>query len=315
LQRLLCDLSTAAISRANVATRFSTSSDTCALINERAARFGPVESLQLPVGDLVFDAVATGPADGRLVLLLHGFPQTSWSWRLVMPALAAAGYRAVAPDQRGYSPGARPDGVEAYAMPHLLGDALGLLDALGAETADVVGHDWGAAVAWQLATRHPERVRSLTAVSVPHPLAFVEALRTDADQRQRSQYMKDFQVEGAAEEALLHGDDGLRTLFGPIPDAQPYLDLMAQPGVLTKCLSWYRAQPLADIEGLGATQVPTLYVWSDADRALGRHAAEGTAAHVAAPYRFEVLPGVSHWIPEEAPEALSRLLLEHLAAH
>ena len=274
-----------------------------------------MERLQLPVGDLVFDAVAAGPADGRLVLLLHGFPQTSWSWRFVQPALAEAGYRVVAPDQRGYSPGARPDGVEAYRMPYLLGDVLGMLDVLGAARADVVGHDWGAAVAWQLATRHPDRVRTLTAVSVPHPLAFVEALRTDADQRQRSLYMKQFQVEGEAEDALLHGEHGLRTLFGPIPDPQPYLDLMQQPGVLTRCLNWYRAQDLADIEGIGSTTVPTLYVWSDQDAALGRYGADATAKHVTAPYRFEVLPGVSHWVPEEAPERLTSWLLEHLAAH
>ena len=273
-----------------------------------------MESLQLPVGDLVFDAVATGPADGRLVLLLHGFPQTSWSWRFVMASLAEAGYRAVAPDQRGYSPGARPEGVSSYAMPHLLSDALGMLDALGASCADVVGHDWGAAVAWQLASRHPSRVRTLTAVSVPHPLAFVDALRTDADQRARSQYMKDFGVVGVAEESLL-ADDGLRALFGGEQDIAPYLALMRQPGVLTKCLSWYRAQSLSDIEDVGPVKVPTLYVWSDQDRALGRAAAVTTSGYVEAPYRFEVLPGVSHWIPEEAPGALSGLLLEHLASH
>ena len=275
-----------------------------------------MESLQLTVGDLTFDAVADGPEDGRLVLLLHGFPQTSRCWRFVQPRLAVAGCRVVAPDQRGYSPGARPDGVAAYAMPHLVADALGMLDALGADRADVVGHDWGAAVSWQLATRHPERVRTLTAVSVPHPLAFVEALRADEDQRRRSQYMKDFQVEGVAEERLLgDGPSGLRSLFGEAPDADAYLARMSEPGVLTKCLSWYRAQSLADMHGLGATTVPTLYVWSDGDAALGRAPAEGTAAHVTGPYRFEVLTGISHWVPEEAPEQLSGWLLEHLAAH
>jgi pimeloyl-ACP methyl ester carboxylesterase len=275
-----------------------------------------VESLQLPVGDLVFDAVAAGPADGRLVLLLHGFPQTSWSWRFVMAHLASAGCRAVAPDQRGYSPGARPDGVPAYRMPHLVADVVGMLDALGADRADVVGHDWGAAVAWQLAGRHAERVRTLTTVSVPHPLAFVEALRTDDDQRQRSQYMKLFQVEGKAEEVLLRNDDGgLRTFFGDNHDVQPYLSLMHEPGVLTKCLSWYRAQDLADIEGMGPTTVPTLHVWSDGDTALGPTAAHATASHVTGPYRFEVLHGVSHWVPEEAPDQLSTWLLAHLAAH
>lgn len=278
-----------------------------------------MESLQLTVGDFVFDAVTAGPADGRLVLLLHGFPQTSWSWRHVMAALASAGYRAVAPDQRGYSPRARPEEVSAYRMPHLVGDAVGMLDVLGAQRADVVGHDWGAAVGWQLTGRHPDRVRTLTAVSVPHPLAFVEALRTDDDQRARSQYMKLFQVEGKAEEVLLRGENGgLRTFFGGVEtsaDVDRYLALMQQPGVLTKCLNWYRAQDLADIEGIGPTTVPTLYVWSDGDLALGSVAAQATGSHVSAPYRFEILPGVSHWIPEEAPDELSTWLLEHLAAH
>ena len=278
-----------------------------------------METLQLEVGDLVFDAIADGPADGRLVMLLHGFPQTSWSWRHVLSALAGAGYRAVAADQRGYSPGARPDEVSAYRMPHLVADVVGMLDALGATTADVVGHDWGAAVAWQLAGRHPDRVRSLTAVSVPHPIAFVEALRSDEDQRQRSQYMRLFQAEGKAEEVLLRdGDGGLRTFFGgaeATADVERYVGLMREPGVLTKCLSWYRAQDLADIEDMGPTTVPTLYVWSDNDLALGPTAAHATERYVTAPYRFEVLHGVSHWIPEEAHEQLSNWLLEHLAAH
>jgi pimeloyl-ACP methyl ester carboxylesterase len=174
----------------------------------------------------------------------------------------------------------------------------------------VVGHDWGAAVAWQLAYRHPERVRTLTAVSVPHPLAFVAALRTDDDQRRRSEYMRQWQQEGVAEERLLAG--GLGELFGGTTDAEHYVARMAQPGALTAALSWYRAQDLADIETMGPVRVPTLYVWSDQDAALGPVAADATAQYVDAPYRFEVLHGVSHWVPEEAADELSRLLLEHL---
>src|SRR4051794_18640001 len=277
-----------------------------------------VDALQLQVGDLVFDAVADGPADGRLVMLLHGFPQTSRCWRHVLPVLADAGHRVVAPDQRGYSPGARPEGVESYRVPALVGDVIGLLDALGADRADIVGHDWGAAVAWQVAARHPDRVRTLTAVSVPHPIAFVDALRHDDDQRQRSQYMKLFRQEGVAEELLLRdGGLALRTVFGELSaeDVEPYVSRMCEPGVLTAGLNWYRAQQLTDIEGVGPTAVPTLYVWSDNDSALGATAAHATAAHVSASYRFEVLPGVSHWIPEQAPDDLSTWLLEHLSAH
>jgi pimeloyl-ACP methyl ester carboxylesterase len=275
-----------------------------------------MEQLQLESNDLVFDAVADGPADGRPVVLLHGFPQTSHSWRHVMPALAGAGMRVVAPDQRGYSAGARPTDTSAYAMTHLVDDVIGMLDALGAEQADVVGHDWGAAVAWQVAGRHPERVRTLTAVSVPHPAAFVEALRTDEDQQQRSQYMRFFQQVGVAEDALL-ADNGaaLRAVFGPVQDVDRYVAHMQQPGALTAALGWYRAQDLADVEAAGPTTVPTLYVWSDNDIALGPVGAHATASHVTGPYRFEVLHGVSHWVPDEAPDELSTWLLEHLAAH
>lgn len=273
-----------------------------------------MRTLQLPVGDLTFDAVQAGPDDGRLVLLLHGFPQTSWSWRRVWPALAEAGYRVVAPDQRGYSPGARPDGVEAYRMPELVGDALGLLDVLGADRADVVGHDWGAAVAWQLAARHADRVRTLTAVSVPHPLAFAQALRTDDDQRQKSLYMRDFATPGYEHRLLADDAALLRAAFGGVGDvdADHVVERLGRPEVLRRCLDWYAGPRREDLDGLAPVAVPTLYVWSDGDVALGRAAAEGTGAHVAGPYRFEVLRGVSHWVPEQAADRLSALLLEHL---
>jgi pimeloyl-ACP methyl ester carboxylesterase len=276
-----------------------------------------VASLQLPVGDLVLDAVAVGPADGRLVLLLHGFPQTGWSWRGVWPALAGAGHRVVAPDQRGYSPGARPTGAEHYAMPSLVADVVGVLDALGADRADVVGHDWGAAVAWQLAGRHPERVRTLTAVSVPHPLAFVEALRTDDDQRHRSTYMRDLARPGYEDELLADGAARLRSLFEGVPhvDVEQVLSRLGEPAALRCALDWYAAQTVEDATGLGPVTAPTLHVWSDQDAALGQAGARATGRFVEGPYRLEVLPGVTHWVPEQAADRLAALLLEHLAAH
>ena len=270
-----------------------------------------MEQLRIPSGDLVLDAVAVGPPDGEPVVLLHGFPQTSWSWRGVWPLLADAGFRVVAPDLRGYSPDARPSAVEDYRMELLVGDAVAVLDHLGAADAHVVGHDWGAAIAWHLAGRRPERVRTLTAVSVPHPVAFAEALRSDPDQQARSQYMRDWRSPDT-ERAMLDG--GLERVFGGIPavDAPHYLAVLQQPGALTGALSYYRAQSRDDLAALGPVTAPTLYVWSDGDAALGATAAHATGAHVAGPYRFEVLPGVSHWVPEQAPDRLGALLLEHL---
>jgi pimeloyl-ACP methyl ester carboxylesterase len=259
---------------------------------------------------LDFDVVVEGPVDAPVVLLLHGFPQSAHCWRLVMPWLSD--FRVIAPDQRGYSPGARPLDVEAYRINELVADALGLLDALGIDRAHVVGHDWGAAVAWQLGARHPSRLLSLTAVSVPHPRAFIEALRTDPEQREKSLYMRDFAQPGYAE--TLRPD--LATLFGPV-DAVDVADIVAraqEPGALDAWLRWYAAQRLEDIVDTPVVTVPTMHVWSDGDVALGRAGAVGTAAFVSGPYRFEALEGISHWIPEQAADQLGALLVDHLKA-
>ncbi len=272
--------------------------------------------VKVGVEELIFDVRDVGRTDAPAVLLLHGFPQTSWSWRKIAPGLLDAGFRVIAPDLRGYSPGARPDDVSDFAMAHLLGDVLGIMLGCGIRSAHVVGHDWGAAIAWQLASRHPERVRSLTAVSVPHPLAFTDALHHDDDQRQRSAYMLLFRQPGKAEEVLQRdGDAGLRKFFGGAEasaDVEHYLSVMGEPGVLSRCLGYYRAASRGDNEGLLPVTVPTTYVWSDGDLALGRTAAEATAGHVSADYRFLELPGVSHWVPEEAPEALLAAILERV---
>jgi pimeloyl-ACP methyl ester carboxylesterase len=281
-----------------------------------------VETQTIPVGQLTFDARADGPADGELVLLLHGFPQTSWCWRHQLPALAAAGYRAVAPDQRGYSPGARPDGVAAYGIDHLVADALGLADELGGHRFHLVGHDWGAAVAWQVAGRYPDRLRSLTVLSVPHPRAFRRALAGElgGDQATRSGYMELFRSEGAEDLFLADDGEGLRRLFevsglpGLPGSADEYVAALSTRPAMTGALNWYRAADPSAADRMGPVTAPTLFVWSDQDPALGREGAEATAAEVDGPYRFEVLEGVGHWIPEEAADRLNGLLLDHLAA-
>jgi pimeloyl-ACP methyl ester carboxylesterase len=273
---------------------------------------------ELAVGGLVFDARAAGPADGELVLLLHGFPQTSLAWRQQLEALGDAGYRAVAPDQRGYSPGARPVDVGEYRAERLVGDVLGFADALGAPTFHLVGHDWGGAVAWQVAGRHPERLRTLTSVSTPHPAAFRRSIE-GGEQRERSGYILFFRTPDAEPFFLDNDAAVLRSLYSasalPEDAAAEYIRVLTEPGALTGALNWYRAADVGLVEGLGPITTPTLYVWSTNDPALGRDAAEATAGHVDGPYRFEVLDGVSHWIPEEAPDALNALLLEHLPSH
>ena len=279
-----------------------------------------VRSTQITVGAHTFDALADGPDDAELVLLLHGFPQTSASWREQIEALAAAGHRAVAPDQRGYSPNARPTDVAAYAMPELVGDVLELADALGAERFHLVGQDWGGAVAWQVAGRHRERLRSLTVLSTPHPEALRRAYRGDlgGDQAERSGYMTFFRQPDSQDRMLENDAAVLRLLFSgsgmPEGREQPYLDALGTPEALGAALNWYRAASPADIEGLGPITIPTLYVWSTGDMALGREAAEATAGCVDGPYRFEVLEGVGHWIAEQVPDRLNELLVDHLSS-
>ncbi|MEO7443658.1 MAG: alpha/beta hydrolase [Acidimicrobiales bacterium] len=284
-----------------------------------------IEPIEIAANGFTFTGRAAGPADGRLVLLLHGFPQTSLAWRHQLETLAGAGYRAVAFDQRGYSRGARPAAVDQYAVGHLVADVVAVADALGATSFDLVGHDWGAMVAWMVASLHPGRVRTLSAVSVPHPAAFAAALRDDPDQRQRSAYVAVFRRPGMAEDALLDNDcAGLRMLFSStgLPESSTadgavdeYVSVLSRPDALTSALNWYRATPLEAAGQVGPVTVATLFVWSDGDVAVGRAAADGCAAQVSGPYRFEALPGISHWIPEHAPDALNSLLLEHLEAH
>src|SRR5215217_1214931 len=143
------------------------------------------DHMEIKARGMTFDVYEGGPADGEPVLLLHGFPQDHREFDLVLPRLHAAGLRTYAMDQRGYSPGARPADVSAYRMPEQTADALAVLDALGVESAHVIGHDWGAQVGWLLAAHHPERVRTLTAISVPHPMALRLALRVRPSQRLR----------------------------------------------------------------------------------------------------------------------------------
>jgi pimeloyl-ACP methyl ester carboxylesterase len=263
-------------------------------------------------GDLTFDVTEDGPADGELVVLLHGFPQHSDSWDALVPALTGAGYRTIRPNQRGYSRGARPRGRRAYRITELVADAAALIDHYGG-SAHVVGHDWGAAVAWSLATEHPDQVRSLTTLSVPHPGAFLRSM-LNSSQGLKSWYMLFFQLPWLPERLLRSQLVPALLRTGQSAEAaRRDAAGFAEPGAMTAALNWYRAMLLLDPRSAGEpVRRPTLFIWSDGDTALGRRGAEDTAKYVEAPYQFEVLPGVSHWIPDEAPDQLATLLLAHL---
>lgn len=270
-----------------------------------------------------FTVDLAGEAGAPLVLLLHGFPQTRHTWRHELPALAAAGYRAAAPDQRGYSPGARPSGVANYGEGALLADALALADALQAPRFHLVGHDWGGQLAWLLAVRHPARVRTLAVLSRPHPAAFAEAMKSDSAQSERSKHHRAFQDPKTADLLLEHGARRLRGMLRAqgVPDADidAYLTPLGGRDALDAALNWYRAafdgaSALA-LKDLPPARVPTLFVWGDADATVGRIAAEVTREHVAAPYRFVVVPGAGHFITDQQPGAVTKALLAHLAEH
>ena len=271
---------------------------------------------------LTFDAWVEGPANGPLVLLLHGYPQSRHAWRAQLPALAAAGYRAVAPDQRGYSPGARPDPVDLpnYHFDKLISDVIELAAACGNSGGrfHLVGHDWGGQVSWGVADRHAARLASLTALSRPHPAAFIRALEApDGDQKHRSRHHRAFLDPDTGRLLLEDNARRLRALAeAGVPDdaVELYLSVLGNAPAMEAALAWYRAQGALRV-ALGPISVPTLYIWGDADATVGRAAAEGTAEFVTGPYRFAVLPGIGHFITDQVPDQVNTLLLEHLKAH
>ena len=272
---------------------------------------------------LTFDAITAGKAGAPLVLLLHGFAESMHCWRAQVACLGDMGYRAVAPGQRGYSPGARPDPREFshYLIDRLMDDAMAIVTACGYGDArfHLVGHDWGGSIAWGIAERHHARLASLTILSRPHPNAFNRALEMiDGDQAKRSKHHKAFLEPDAADVVLADDAKWLRDRLAangvPAEAIAAHLAVLGNKNAMEAALAWYRAR--GAIRGpLGPIRVPTLYIWGDADDTVGRTAAEGTKDFIAAPYRFEVLPGVGHFAADQAPDRVCELLLAHVEAH
>ncbi|WP_196150954.1 alpha/beta fold hydrolase [Nocardia bovistercoris] len=276
-----------------------------------------IEATKISTAAGTFDALACGRAGGREVLMLHGFPQAAIEWEFQLSALGNGGCHVVAPDQRGYSAGARPERAEDYRLEELVSDVAAFADELGWERFDLIGHDWGAYVGWAAAAEFPDRVRTLTAVSMPHPAALLSAMAEDEDQALRSQYLDMMRRPRVAERILLADNAaGLRKIFDwKIPEERvdDYIHRLTQPEAFTAALNWYRAMHLTG--PVPPVPVPTLYVWGTEDATIGSTAATTCAAHVTGPYRFEMLEDISHWIPEQSPEVLTMLIMEHLLSH
>ena len=252
---------------------------------------------------------------GAPVLFLHGFPDSSRLWRNQVPALAAAGLRAVAPDLRGFGESDKPAETKAYGLQTIVKDVLAILDALELERASVVCHDYGAAVGWLLASLHPRRVERLVALSVGSPPSFAAA---GFPQREKSWYMLFFQFRDVAEEIIRREDwRFLREFTRHHPECDRWIADLSRPGALTAALNWYRANSspeklFAPLPPLPRVQAPTLGLWSSGDAYLTEAQMTGSSGFVDGPWRYERIEGASHWLQLDQPERVNALLLDFL---
>jgi len=281
-----------------------------------------VSERRVDVGEVQLRILESG--EGETVLLLHGFPQSAEAWLRQLPALAAAGHHAVAPDLRGYGGSDRPGGVSSYALPRLVADAVGLLDALGVREAAVVGHDWGGVIAWALAARHPERVRRLVVINAPHPARFSRLLRT-RDQLRRSWYALFFQLPLIPELLLRRRDfAAIRGVFRrgarsrdvfSRDEVEAFVSALRPPGALTAALNYYRAMgrgALLRRRGGGSrVEVPTLLAWGERDPHLSPRNMEGLERWVPR-LRVHRFPRATHWVLAEEASELNSLILDFL---
>jgi pimeloyl-ACP methyl ester carboxylesterase len=267
----------------------------------------PFASRELEVNGVRLHVVIEGA--GPDVLLLHGFPDSHALWRHTIPPLVAAGYRVIAPDLRGFGESEAPKGRAAYALPTLVADVIGLLDALGITTARLVGHDWGAVIGWQACLAHPQRFDRFAALSVGHPNAYATA---GLEQKRRGYYVLVFQLVGVAEWLLRLGH--WRALSAAYPAEAPnWIAALSRPGRLTAALNYYRANLwLLLRRDRRRVPLPVMGVWSSRDAALCESQMTASRDYVDGPWRYERLDGVRHWIPLEAPGRITPLLLDFL---
>ncbi|MDX2139711.1 MAG: alpha/beta hydrolase [Chloroflexota bacterium] len=268
--------------------------------------------------------VQAGPADGELVILLHGFPEFWYSWRKQIPALASAGYRVLAPDQRGYNLSDKPAGLAAYDLNQLAADVVGLIDAAGREQCYLVGHDWGAAVAWWVAMHYPQRLKKLAILNVPHPSIMLKTLASNPAQMLKSWYIGMFQIPWLPEQLMLANNAALADVIfkrtanaGSFSDTDiaEYRKAWQQPGATTAMLNWYRAlvQRRPERTTRSRITVPTQILWGVNDVALTREMASGSLKYCdnAQLTWFE---DATHWLQHDKPDAVNARLIEFLTS-
>jgi len=251
---------------------------------------------------------------GDPVLLLHGFPDSNYLWRGVIPNLVKEGCRAIAPDQRGFGESDAPEGKEHYDMEQIARDSIAVLDELGIEKANLVAHDWGAMIGWLLAGKYPERFKNYTAISVGHPMAYASA---GFEQKKKGWYVLFFQLSGIAEKVFMANDWAIfRKTVNDHPEMDHWIEDLSRPGRLTAGMNWYRANLMKLLKtDFPRVRIPVFGIWSTEDVALAEDQMIGSAAYVDAPWRYERMEGISHWVPVDAPEELSGLILDFIKQH
>lgn len=283
-----------------------------------------INSRAIETNGLRFAIDECGTGD-RIALFLHGFPESRRCWGHQLPAMAARGWRAVAPDMRGYGETSRPEGRAAYRIERLVEDVAGLFEALGARKRLLIGHDWGGMVAWAVAARQICPLDGLVIVNAPHPGVYADVMRKSWRQRFRSSYVLYFALPWLPERILTAGharrvEEALKRAAGdadifPQDVLEHYRANAAKPGAMTAMLNYYRAN--LDVREMGAgpgVAVPTLLLWGDRDPALGNELVPGTADHVP-DLTVRMLHGLSHWVPEQAPDRVNAEMHQWLEAH
>jgi pimeloyl-ACP methyl ester carboxylesterase len=283
-----------------------------------------MKRIQIRARGLTFDAWADGPEEGPLILCLHGLPRTSWEWHHQLSKLAEAGYRAVAPDLRGYCPGAQPEGVKEYVVSEFVDDILEIADELGWENRPfhLMGTSIGSVVAWHLASKNPNRVKTLVCINIPHPGALSEVMATKSKgadkQRQGFNYFKDFRKEG---NELKRFDSILERIGLPDEETRPYRESLNSEEILKNVFHWYRALIYREnpseipeaVKPLKPVIMPTMFIWPPKAGNVSKEAAEATAKYVEGPYKFVILENAMNFALQMEPERITRLLLEHLS--